>query len=149
MAVKPIPEGYHTITPYLMVTDSLKVTEFLKNAFGATETYSMKYPDGSIMHGEYKIGNSPVMLSEAKGEHKAMPCMHYLYVEDVDAVYKKAVGAGGTPVAEPANQFYGDRAGAVRDSSGNTWWIATHVEDVSDAEIRKRGEEQRKKAEQK
>jgi uncharacterized glyoxalase superfamily protein PhnB len=145
MQVKPIPEGYHTITPYLVVNESLKLVEFLKNAFGAEVRYQMLREDGAIMHAELKIGNSMLMLSEAMDEHPAMPIMLYLYVEDVDSVYKKAVNAGGISAVEPMDQFYGDRSGAVKDISGNTWWIGTHIEDVPDDEIKRRDTELRKK----
>jgi PhnB protein len=138
MAVKPIPEGYHTVTPYLIVEGAQQLLDFLKQGFGATERFSMPGPDGKIGHAEVQIGNSVVMLADANPRWKPTKTMLYLYVEDVDAVYKKAVAAGGKSVMEPANQFYGDRSANVEDAFGNHWGIATHVEDVPMDEIEKR-----------
>ena len=98
----------------------------------------MKGPRGEIRHGDLIIGDSHVMLGEADGPWPPQPCSLYLYLADCDAVYKKALAAGGTSVQEPKTQFYGDRHGAVKDACGNTWWIATHVEDVSPQEMEKR-----------
>ena len=137
-AVKPIPEGYHTVTPYLIVDNCARLIEFLKQAFDAELRYSHASPDGAIQHAEVRIGDSFVMMGQASPEHKAMPCMLYLYVEDVDGVYKQAVQAGGISVREPADQFYGDRSGGVKDEFDNQWWIGTHVEDVSPEEIARR-----------
>jgi PhnB protein len=139
MPVKPIPDGYHTITPYLVVRGAAKVVDFMKRAFGAEYAFEpMLAPDGTIMHGELTIGDSRVMISEATEQHPALPCMLHLYVPDVDAVYKRAVAAGGTAVREPADQFYGDRGGGVKDPAVNYWHIATHKEDVAPAELKKR-----------
>jgi uncharacterized glyoxalase superfamily protein PhnB len=120
MAVKPIPDGYHTVTPYLTVQGAAALLEFLKKAFDAKETERVTRPDGTIGHAEVKIGDSVVMLSEAMGEWKAMPTSIYLYVNDADAAYKRALQAGGTSVMEPANQFWGDRHGGVTDPAGNS-----------------------------
>ena len=138
MAVKPIPDGYHTVTPYLIVEGAQKLIDFLKQGFGAKETFSMPGPDGKIGHAEVKIGNSMVMLADANPRWKPTKTMLYLYVEDVDAVYKKAVAAGGKSVMEPTNQFYGDRSAGVEDACGNHWGIATHVEDVPMDELERR-----------
>ena len=140
MAVKPIPEGYHTVTPYLMVEGVPKLIEFLKAAFGAREIHRTALPDGSVMHAEVQIGDSRVMMGEARGGMKPIPAMLYVYVPDVDAVYERAVRAGGTSTVKPVNQFYGDRSGAVQDASGNQWWIGTHVEDVPADELARRAE---------
>lgn len=141
MAVKPIPEGYHTVTPYLVVADVRQVIDFVKQAFGAEElSPPMEMPNGRIMHAEIRIGDSPIMLGEASGEHKPTPAMLYLYVPDVDAVYRKAVAAGGTSIMAPADQFYGDRNAGVKDAAGNQWWIGTHKEDVPPDEMRRRAE---------
>jgi uncharacterized glyoxalase superfamily protein PhnB len=137
MAVKPIPDGYHTITPYLMIKDSLKFIEFLKKAFNAEEIHK-SVNDGKIMHAEIKIGDSMLMLSEANEMYPAEPCKFYLYVKDTDATYKQALAAGATSTMEPADQFYGDRNAGVKDAFGITWWIGTHVEDVSPEEMKKR-----------
>jgi uncharacterized glyoxalase superfamily protein PhnB len=140
MAVKAIPEGYHTITPYLVVQGAPKLIEFLKQAFEAQERERITQPNGTIGHAEVKIGDSVVMMSEASDQWKPMPTGIYLYVNDSDAVYKRALQAGATSIMEPANQFYGDRSAGVRDPSGNHWWIATHQEDVPPEELKKRAE---------
>jgi len=141
MAVKPVPEGYRTVTPYLVVKGANLLVDFVTRAFGAKEVQLMKMPDGLIAHGDLVIGDSHVMLGEATGPWPAQPCSIYLYLADCDATYKQALAAGGTSVQEPKTQFYGDRHGAVKDPCGNTWWIATHVEDVSMPEIEKRAAE--------
>jgi PhnB protein len=139
MAVKPIPDGYHSLTPYLVVRDAPKTIAFLKQAFGATTLFEpMKRPDGSIGHAELRIGNSPLMLSDASEQCPATQSMLYLYVVDVDASYKRAVAAGATSVMDVADQFYGDRSGGVKDPAGNSWFIATHKEDVTPQELTKR-----------
>jgi uncharacterized glyoxalase superfamily protein PhnB len=140
MAVKPIPDGYHSVTPYLVLEGAAKVIEFVKQAFGAQEVVCMAQPDGTVMHAEVRIGDSVVMLGEACGEYKPMPAMLYLYVTDTDATYQQALAAGGTSLAEPADQFYGDRRAGVKDSAGNQWIIATHKEDIEPEEIRRRAE---------
>jgi PhnB protein len=135
MAVKPIPDGYHTVTPYLFVEGATTFIEFLKQAFGATEVRCTLHPEGSIMNAEVRIGDSVLMVSEAKCDFKPMPSSIYLYVENTDAMYENALKAGGTSMMEPNDEFWGDRHAAVRDPNGNYWWIATHQEDVSDEEI--------------
>ena len=141
MQVKPIPEGYHTLTPYLVVDDVDILMDFLKNAFNADERFRMPGPDGKAMHAEMKIGNSHIMLGAAKEGHEANNSMIYMYVEDTDATYKQAVAAGGESLMEPADQFYGDRNAGIKGPMGNSWWIATHVEDVPDEEMAKRAQE--------
>ena len=136
--VRPIPEGYHSLTPYLTVSGVGKLLEFLARAFGANEICRMNRPDGSVWHAEMQIGDSRLMLGEANEEWKARPSTLYLYVEDVDATYARAVAAGGKLLREPATQPYGDRSGGVEDPSGNQWWISTHVEDVAPEEIERR-----------
>lgn len=139
MAVKPIPDGYHSITPYLVVPGAMKLIDFLKQGLGATVAEPpMTRPDGAVMHAEVRIGDSIVMMGEPMGDMPAMPATMYLYVPDVDAVYRKALAAGGTSVREPADMFYGDRHGGVKDPSGNVWWIATHIEDVPPDELKRR-----------
>jgi len=137
-SVQPIPDGSHTVTPYLVVEGIPKLIEFLKQAFGAQETFRLTRPDGGVMHAELKIGDSILMMGAPMGEGKAKPCSLYLHVEDVDAVYQRAIQAGGTSVGEPKDQFYGDRTGGVLDPCGNYWGIATHVEDVSHEEMAQR-----------
>src|SRR4051794_30563563 len=139
MAVKPIPDGYHSVTPYLTVPDAAGLIDFLRRAFGAQEVHRFTR-DGAVSHAEVRIGDSVVMLGQAGGEWKAMPAALHLYVPDADAVYRRALQAGATSLREPADQFYGDRMAGVRDPAGNYWWIATHVEDVSPEEMRRRAE---------
>lgn len=139
MAVKPIPEGYHTVTPSLVVKGAGKLIEFLKQAFGAEESFRMPTPSGEIMHAEVRIGDSTLMLADPMGPSPATTSSSlFLYVSDVDAMYKRAINAGATSASEPADMFWGDRVAQVRDPSGTHWSIATHKEDVSPAELQKR-----------
>jgi PhnB protein len=140
MAVKPIPDGYHTVTPHLTVRGASKVLDFVKQAFEAKELHRIAHPDGTLMHAEIKIGDSIVMMGEAREGCQPMPSSLYLYVPDADAVYKRALRAGATSTMELANQFWGDRVGGVKDPAGNQWMIGTHKEDVSPEELRKRAE---------
>jgi PhnB protein len=140
-AVKPIPEGYRTLTPYLTVQGVAQVLEFLQKALDAEVIYRMEGPGGIIHHAEARVGDSMLMLGEAHGDWPSMPGSLYVYVPDVDTTYKRAIEAGATSIMEPANQFYGDRHGGVKDSAGNQWWIATHIEDVSPEEMKKRHDE--------
>jgi PhnB protein len=140
--VKPVPEGYHTITPYLVVDDAEKIIGFMKEAFGAQLLFDpMMRPDGKIMHAELKIGDSIVMIADASERAQPTSVALYMYVPNVDAVYQRAIKAGATSLMEPADQFYGDRSASVRDAAGNRWYIGTHVEDVSPAELKKRAAE--------
>src|SRR5215475_8923012 len=140
--VKPIPEGYHTITPYLVVDGAEKIIHFLKEAFEAKTAFEPTMrPDGKIMHAELKVGDSMVMISDSSERAQATSVMLYLYVPNVDACYQKALKAGATSLMVPADQFYGDRSGGVMDPAGNRWHIGTHVEDVSPAELKKRATE--------
>lgn len=138
MAVQPIPEGYHTLTPYLIVDGAERVIEFMKQAFGAEELFRMPRPDGGLWHGEVQIGDSRLMIADSSPEYPPQPGVLYVYVEDADATYARALEAGATSMMEPADQFYGDRHGGVRDVAGNQWWIGTHVEDVPEEEIARR-----------
>ena len=130
MVVKPIPDGYHTVTPYLLVCGVPKLIDFLKKAFDAEVAERIDAPDGTVMHAQVKIGDSFILMGDPRGTCEPTPASLYLYVLDTDAVYQRALQAGATSVMEPADQFYGDRNAGVKDSAGNTWWIATHVEDV-------------------
>jgi PhnB protein len=138
MAVKPIPDGYHTVTPYMVVSGVARLIDFLKRAFDAKELHATKDSSGTIRHAEIQIGDSRVMLGEANEQWKAMPSAIYLYVSDADAAYRGALAAGATSIMEPADQFYGDRHGGVTDPTGNMWWIATHIEDMPPAEMERR-----------
>ena len=130
MAVKSIREGFHTVTPYLMVREAAQLIDFVKQAFAATELFRDTGSAGGI-HAEVRIGDSMVMIGGAgtwNGE--PMPAALYLYMDDVDAVYKRALQAGAASLSEPEDQPYGDRLAGVKDSFGNIWYIATHLEDV-------------------
>jgi len=143
MATKAIPEGYHTVTPHLVVRGAAKQIDFLKRAFGAEEKGRSPGPNGELMHAVVKIGDSMIMMADAMGGMEPMPMVLFLYVEDADALYNRALRAGATvvPMGELKDQFWGDRAGAVRDPFGNVWWIGTHVEDVSAEELERRMQE--------
>ncbi len=145
MSVKAIPQGYHSVLPYLTVEGAARLIDFLKQAFNAQEGPRRTVrPDGTIAHAEVKIGDSFVWLGDARGEWKAMPSALYVYVDDADATYKRAIEAGATSLMEPSDQIYGDRMGGVKDPAGNYWWIATHKEDVSPEEMDRREAAQRK-----
>ncbi len=141
MAVKPVPEGFHTITPYFVVEQANRFIDFAKRAFGAREVYRLNMPDGSVAHAEFQIGDSRFMLGQASERWKPQTCALYLYVPDVDAVYRKAVEAGATSTMAPENKFYGDRSAGVDDPFGNHWYIGTHKEDVSPEEVERRFKE--------
>jgi PhnB protein len=153
MAVKPIPEGYHTVTPYLYIKGTAKALEFYKKAFGAVELFRMAGPDGRIGHAEIKIGDSMIMMADEHPEMGVKGPEAYggttvgicLYVEDVDTVYKRAIAAGGKEVRPLTDQFYGDRSGTLNDPFGHTWTISTHKEDVPNEEMEKRAQEWMKK----
>jgi PhnB protein len=146
MAVKPIPDGYHTITPFLAVEEAAEAIEYYKRAFGAEEKMRMHGPDGKIGHAELQIGDSLIMLSDPfpqstvrpPGEVGGTTASVFMYVEDVDAVVKQAVDAGAKVTMEVADQFWGDRFGTISDPFGHTWSIATHVEDVPPEEMAER-----------
>ena len=144
MAVKPIPEGYHTFTPYFIVEGASDFIDFLKKAFGGNEIYRFPAPGGKIGHAEVRVGDSVLMLADTNPEYPPTRIGSYLYVTDVDATYKKAVTAGGQSRREPANQFYGDRVATVADRWGNTWSMGTHVEDVPPEEMERRMKAQKK-----
>jgi PhnB protein len=146
MAVKPIPDGYRTVTPYLIVHDAAAAINFYKRAFGAIETFRLPGPDGRIAHAEMLIDDSPIMLADEAPQMGAKsaktiggsPISIMLYVENVDEQYPKAIAAGGKELRPLKNQFYGDRSGTLEDPFGITWTIGTHVEDVSSDELQKR-----------
>jgi PhnB protein len=152
--VKPIPAGYHSITPYLIVDDASRAIDFYKQAFGATEDMRMPKPDGKIAHAELSVGDSKIMLADE------YPEMGYrspksiggagvslmLYIEKVDDVFKRAVAAGAKELQGVKDQFYGDRSGTLQDPFGHVWTVATHVEDVPPEEMGRRAEEFMKSA---
>lgn len=132
------PKGYHTVTPCIAVKDAAGFIEFLSRVFDAKEGERMDRPDGRIMHSEVRVGDSAIMISEACDEMGAMPASLYLYVENADKTFNRAVEAGASTVMEPADMFWGDRLSSVRDAWGNQWSISTHVEEVPPEEIEKR-----------
>ena len=139
MAVEPVPEGYQTVTPYLAVQGVGQLIDFLKEVFGAEEKLRMPGEGGRLAHAEVRIGDSMVMMGEPQDPSKYVPAMLHVYMPAVDDVYARAVAAGATSVQEPADQFYGDRTAAVQDASGNQWFIATHVKDVTAQELEQGG----------
>ena len=154
MAVKAVPEGYHTATPYLIVDDAARALEFYRKAFGAKERMRFAAPGGKIGHAEITIGNSAIMLAD---EHPEMgyrgpqaiggtPVSIHLYVENVDEVFPRAVAAGATALRPVADQFYGDRSGTLRDPFGHVWHVATHKEDLSPEEMHRRAQAAMKQA---
>ncbi len=141
MAVKPIPEGYHTVTPLLSVKGAARLIDFMKKAFEATETYRVPSPDGSVMHAELKIGNSVIMLGEPMEGSFTRPATFYVYVQDADATYRAALEAGGESLEGPTDRFWGDRVASIKDFAGTNWMIATHVEDVDAGELTRRAQQ--------
>jgi len=140
--VKPVPDGFHTVTPYLVAEDAKLVIAFMQKAFNAEFDHRpTRRPDGKVMHATLRVGDAHVMIGNASERAKAMPAMLYVYVPNVDEVYAAAIEAGGTSIMEPTDMFYGDRNGGVTDPAGNQWYIATHIEDVSEQELEKRAKE--------
>ena len=150
--VKPIPEGHHAITPYLSIKGAADAIEFYKKAFGATEAARMAQPDGRIGHAELQIGDSRIMLADEFPEMDfrsprsigGRPVHIHLYVEDVDAVVGRALASGAKALRPIQDQFYGDRSGSVIDPYGHVWHVATHKEDLSMDELRRRAAAQHK-----
>jgi PhnB protein len=149
MSVPPIPEGYHSVTPYLMINGAAEAIEFYRRAFGATQLFKMDTPVGKIGHAEIQIGDSRVMMADDCGEESSFrnprsigssPVGLHLYVEDVDAVFAQAVSAGATVIKPVQDQFYGDRTAALKDPFGHIWFLATHKEELSPDEIKQRAE---------
>jgi PhnB protein len=155
-AVKAIPQGYHSVTPYIMVKGAGEALEFYKKAFGAKERLRIPGPGGKVMHAEFEIGDSIIMMADEFPEMGALgplslkgtPVGIHLYVENADEVFAKAVAAGAKVERPLQNQFYGDRSGALVDPFGHKWHIATHIEDVSEAELNRRMQEWQKKGAQ-
>ena len=146
MAVKPTPEGYHSVTPYLIINGAASAIEFYQKAFGATELFRFPTPDGKIGHAEIKIGDSPIMLADEFAEmgYKGpqalggSPVSLMIYLEDVDTVFNRAVEAGASVKEAVQDKFYGDRTGTLTDPFGHVWHVSTHKEDVSMEEMEKR-----------
>ena len=154
MAVKPIPEGYHSVTPYLIIKGAADAIEFYKKAFGATELFRFPAPDGKIGHAEIKIGDSPIMLADEFAEmgYKGpqalggSPVSLMIYLEDVDTVLNRAVEAGASVKEAVQDKFYGDRTGTLTDPFGHVWHVSTHKEDVSMEEMEERAKQASAKA---
>ena len=147
MSVKPIPEGYHSITPYLGIAKAAEAIEFYKKAFGAIEVMRLSMPDGGIGHAELRIGDCPIMLGTpcdqgplSNPDQSPSVGLH-LYVTDVDKSYTQAIDAGGTLVSEVKDQFYGDRSGTLKDPYGHLWFLATRKEDLTQEQIEQRAKE--------
>lgn len=146
MSVKPIPDGYHTATPYLIIKGAAEAIEYYKQAFGATELMRVPGPNGVLMHAEIKIGDSLIMLADefpdmnVRGPKSigGTPVSLMLYVEKVDEVFSRAIAAGAKELRPLQNQFYGDRSGTLEDPFGHQWTVSTHVEDVTPDEIQRR-----------
>jgi PhnB protein len=147
--VKPIPDGYNSITPYISIKGAARAIDFYKRALGAEEVFRMDMPDGRVGHAELQIGNSRLMLADEMPEMADVVARSpeslrgttvglLVYVADVDAQFKRAVEAGGTVKRAIENQFYGDRSGTLQDPFGHVWTLATHIEDVSPEEMKKR-----------
>lgn len=156
MPAKPIPQGFHSVTPYLTVTDASRALEFYKRAFGAQETMRMAGPDGKVGHAEIKIGDSMIMIAdEMPGMGNKSPqtlngtsAGVFLYVENADKMFNQAVGAGAQVEAPLADMYWGDRYGRLKDPFGHSWSVATHKEDVAPAELSKRMQEEMAKRSQ-
>jgi PhnB protein len=146
MTIKPIPDGYHSVTPYLSIKDAAKAIEFYKRAFGANELFRLVAPSGEIGHAEIKIGNSQIMLADPceEGTFRNPQTLGgtsvglHVYVEDVDTLFAQAVDAGAKTVRPVQDQFYGDRTGTLEDPFGHVWFLATHKEEITPEEINKR-----------
>jgi PhnB protein len=143
--VKAIPDGYHSIQPYLHIRGAADALDFYKKAFAATERMCMRQEDGRVGHAEIQLGDSVIMLADEYPEKDIYSPKHFggsavsimFYVEDCDAVYQQALSAGAKSLREPADQFYGDRTAGVEDPFGFQWWIGTHIKDVSIEELQK------------
>jgi PhnB protein len=138
MAVKPIPEGYTAVTPYLIVRDVDRLLEFMRAAFNADIIDIHRDNEGRVMHADATIGGAHVMMGQASERFPEKPGSIHLYVPDSDATYRAAMNAGAKSIYEPTTHFYGDRSGGVEDPAGVTWWISTHVEDVAPDEMNRR-----------
>jgi PhnB protein len=142
-AVPPIPEGYHSVTPWIISRETAKLLDFMSKAFGAQEMGRVYNEDGTLGHAEVKLGDSIVMAFDARKEWPATPCFLRLYVPDADVMYQQALAAGATAVTEMTSLSFGDRVGRVRDPFGNLWWIQTRLENLAPEEMAKRAAEPR------
>jgi PhnB protein len=144
--VQAVPKGYHTVTPHLVVSRASDAIEFYKKAFGAKEVSRFSAPDGKVMHAELQVGDSRIMLGDEMPEMGARgpksvggtPVALFLYRDDIDSLWRQAISAGAKQVDPMVNQFWGDKAGSLEDPFGHRWWLAQHIEDLSDDEMKKR-----------
>jgi PhnB protein len=142
----PLPDGIRSVNPYLVVDDPRQLVDFLSATFAATASLESTF-DGELIHAEVRIGDATVMIGSSRGWEPAT-AMLYVYVDDCDAAYARALAAGAESIMEPADMFYGDRHGGVKDPTGNSWWIATHIEDIAPDELARRhdAEQRRRRA---
>ncbi len=148
--VKAVPDGYHSVQPYLHVHGAAQAIEFYRQAFGAAEVMRIRRPDGGVGHAELRLGDSVIMLADEVPEHGVYSPAHFggsavslmIYVENCDAVYRQALASGAKSLREPADQFYGDRSAGVEDPFGFQWWLATHIRDLTAEELRSAAAEQ-------
>jgi PhnB protein len=147
-STQAIPKGYHSVTPSIVVAGAAKAIDFYKKALGAEEVMRFPAPDGSVIHAEIRIGDSTIMLGDEMPEqggrspksYGGTPVSFFVYKENVDAAWKRAVDAGAKEIMPLDNQFWGDRTGCLEDPFGHRWWLAQHVEDLTQEELQKRGE---------
>jgi PhnB protein len=136
--VKAVPRGYHSVTPYLIVDGAPRLIQFMKQTFDAKGGEMIKGPDARVAHAELSVGDSVVMLADSTAKYGPVATQLYIYLESVDETFKRALEAGATSVQEPADQFYGDRTAGFKDPTGNLWWVAQRVEEVSPEEMDRR-----------
>ena len=146
-SVKPVPDGFNTITPFLIVPGAQELLDFIEKGLNGKTEYVLKDDEGKIVHASARIGNSPIMIGDTMQGMEPITAMLYLYVDDVESIYKQALTVpGATSAREIHTEFYGDKAGCIQDKWNNKWWIATHVEDVSNEELERRKSEMLKEA---
>lgn len=138
----PIPDGYHTLTPYLTVPDGELMLRFLQDVFAAKLLERHNRPDGTLQHAALQLGDSRLMMGQANERFTPRPQTLYVYLADVDTAFKKALDSGAKSLMDVADQYYGDRSGGFEDPAGNWWWVATHIEDVSEEEMERRASAQ-------
>lgn len=138
-SVATMPEGFHTVTPFLVVKNAQGLLDFITKAFDGAVEFVMKLDDGTISHSTVRIGDSKLMIADKMKDTQVIKAMLYLYLDDVDSIYERALNIKGSKaVREPRDEFYGDRSACIEDEWGNQWWIATHIEDVSNDELSRR-----------
>ena len=140
-SVKAMPDGFHTVTPFLVVDQASRLITFIEQAFNGKTTFLMNTDDGKVMHATVRIGDSLVMIADSMENFPAGTAKLYLYMDDVDSFYQQALGAQGISIRQPVDEFYGDRSAGIKDPWGNEWWIAKHIEDVDMKEMEKRQKE--------